>query len=186
MSLTRIVDLLLAVVGVVITLPIMLIIMILAFFDTGKPFFLQERVGKYKRPFTLIKFRTMALNTESVATHLAATSSVTPLGKFLRRTKLDELPQLFNVLLGQMSLVGPRPCLFNQDELIHHREIRGVYKVIPGITGLAQINDVDMSTPKKLSKYDQLMLKNMDISHYFFYIFSTFIGRGQGDRVKLS
>ncbi|MEN3751898.1 sugar transferase [Mangrovibacter sp. SLW1] len=92
----------------------------------GLPVFIQERVGKHQRPFKLIKFRTMSLSTESVATHLAKRSSVTKLGAFLRKTKLDELPQLVNVLKGEMSLVGPRPCLFNQQELIAARQARGV------------------------------------------------------------
>lgn len=90
----------------------------------------------------------MRPDTASVATHLADASAITPLGKFLRRTKLDELPQLWNVLKGEMSLVGPRPCLFNQEELIQERAARKVFDVRPGITGLAQIQDIDMSTPK--------------------------------------
>ena len=80
--------------------------------------------------------------------------------------------------------MGPRPCLFNQTELVEYREERGVYKAKPGITGLAQINNIDMSTPKKLSRYDALMLQHLNISTYFYYIISTVLGRGQGDRVK--
>ncbi|NOX27437.1 MAG: sugar transferase [Gammaproteobacteria bacterium] len=180
----RFLDIILSGIGIVISLPIMLLVYLVGLFDTGKPLFFQTRVGKNKQAFTLIKFRTMRVNTDSVATHLAKSSSVTTLGSFLRRTKLDELPQLFNVFLGQMSLVGPRPCLFNQTELINCRFERGVYSAKPGITGLAQINDVDMSTPKKLSRYDALMLEHLNITSYFYYIFSTFLGRGQGDRVK--
>ncbi|MBL1293542.1 MAG: sugar transferase [Thiotrichales bacterium] len=182
----RFLDIVLSGIGIVVFLPVMLFVYIVGLFDTGKPLFFQMRVGKNKHAFTLIKFRTMRVNTDSVATHLAKSSSVTTLGRFLRRTKLDELPQLFNVFLGQMSLVGPRPCLFNQTELIDCRFERGVYAVKPGITGLAQIRDVDMSTPKKLSKYDALMLEHLNITSYFYYIFSTFLGRGQGDRVKIN
>ncbi len=180
----RFLDIVLSSIGIVVFLPVMLFIYIVGLFDTGKPLFFQMRVGQNKQAFTLIKFRTMRVNTDSVATHLAKSSSITTLGSFLRRTKLDELPQIFNVFLGQMSLVGPRPCLFNQVELVDCRFERGVYSAKPGITGLAQINNVDMSTPKKLSKYDALMLKNLNITSYFYYIFSTFLGRGQGDRVK--
>ncbi len=180
----RFLDLVLSSVGIIILFPVMLFIYIISLFDTGKPLFFQVRVGQDKRAFTLVKFRTMRVDTHSVATHLAESASVTTLGHFLRHTKLDELPQLFNVFIGQMSLVGPRPCLFNQIELVDCRDERGVYKAKPGITGLAQINGVDMSTPKKLSKYDALMLQHLNITSYFYYIFSTFLGRGQGDRVK--
>ncbi len=105
-------------------------------------------------------------------------------GAFLRKTKLDELPQLINVLMGSMSLVGPRPNLFNQTELIEERDKLGVYDVTPGITGLSQINEIDMSTPKKLAEKDAEMIKNYNLSNYFRYIFATVGGKGQGDRVK--
>ncbi|MDY6930219.1 MAG: sugar transferase, partial [Pseudomonadota bacterium] len=114
----RILDIVFALVGLIFGLPFLVVIFFVGLFDTGAPLFRQERVGRYKRPFTLVKFRTMAPDTKSVASHLADASSVTPVGRFLRRTKLDELPQLWNVLKGDMSLVGPRPCLFNQAELI--------------------------------------------------------------------
>jgi len=125
----------------------------------------------------------MNKNTKSVATHLANQSDVTKFGSFLRKTKLDELPQLLNVLIGDMSLVGPRPCLFSQEELISEREKRGVYNFKPGITGLAQINDVDMSTPVKLSEFDALMLKDLNLTNYLKYVLATVTGKGQGDRI---
>lgn len=125
----------------------------------------------------------MDVNTKSVASHLASASSITKFGAFLRKTKLDELPQLVNVLIGDMSLVGPRPNLFNQTELIQERDSRGVYSVNPGITGLAQINEVDMSTPKKLAELDAEMIKTLNLKNYFHYIFATVGGKGQGDRV---
>lgn len=156
---------------------------IVGLFDTGSPIFVQERVGKNKRSFRLLKFRTMTKETASVASHLANKSSITKFGVFLRKTKLDELPQLINVLKGEMSLVGPRPNLFNQTELIEERDRLGVYKVLPGITGLAQINAIDMSTPKKLAEMDAKMIKNYSLSNYFKYIFATLKGKGQGDRV---
>ncbi|MDC8105115.1 sugar transferase [Chryseobacterium sp. B21-037] len=157
---------------------------IIGLFDTGSPIFFQERVGKQKRPFKLMKFRTMHVNTKSVATHLSSTSSVTKFGGFLRKSKLDELPQLINVLKGDMSLVGPRPNLFNQTDLIEERDKRGVYNFLPGITGLAQINEIDMSTPVELAEKDAEMLKNLTVSDYLKYIFATVGGKGQGDRIK--
>ena len=155
----------------------------LGWFDTRSPLFRQERVGRGQRSFVLAKFRTMRPNTASVASHLADVASITPLGHFLRRTKLDELPQLWNVLTGEMSLVGPRPCLFNQQELITEREKRGVYKARPGITGLAQIQGIDMSTPELLAETDAQMLKTLSLRNYFRYIVLTILGKGSGDRV---
>lgn len=180
----RFLDWIFSLLGLVFGFPILLIIYILGLFDTGSPLFLQERVGYNKKPFTLVKFRTMKVNTASVASHLASTHSITHLGSFLRKTKLDELPQLWNVLKGEMSLVGPRPNLFNQKELIAEREVLGVYKVRPGITGLAQVNNIDMSTPKRLAETDQRMILSLNVSDYFRYIFMTVMGKGSGDRVK--
>jgi lipopolysaccharide/colanic/teichoic acid biosynthesis glycosyltransferase len=115
---------------------------------------------------------------------LADASAITPLGRFLRRTKLDELPQLWNVLCGDMSLVGPRPCLFNQDTLIAAREARGVYEVRPGVTGLAQVNGIDMSTPELLAETDRKMLDGLTACAYLKYLWMTVLGKGSGDRVK--
>lgn len=126
----------------------------------------------------------MYLSTQSVATHLVQSSSVTKWGSFLRRSKLDELPQLFNVLKGDMSFVGPRPNLFNQEELIQERDSRGLYSVRPGITGLAQIQKIDMSTPKLLAETDAQMICNWNTYNYFKYIFLTVFGKGFGDRIK--
>lgn len=125
----------------------------------------------------------MPVNTKSVATHLVGASSVTKLGIFLRKTKLDEFPQLINVLKGDMSLVGPRPCLFNQKELIDARQSKGIFGVRPGITGLAQINEVDMSTPQLLADWDFRMIESMSLKAYFTYIIQTLLGKGAGDRV---
>lgn len=180
----RILDLLLSIVGLVLTFPILVIVTILGYFETGSPIFIQERVGKNKKPFKLIKFRTMSVDTKSVASHLVGTASITKLGKFLRKTKIDELPQLINVVKGEMSLVGPRPNLFNQEELIQEREKLGVYNVLPGITGLAQISDIDMSTPELLAKTDSEMIKTLTLKKYFQYIIATALGKGAGDRAK--
>jgi lipopolysaccharide/colanic/teichoic acid biosynthesis glycosyltransferase len=177
-------DFLFAFFGLVFVLPILLIITLIGCFDTGSPIFIQERVGRNKKPFKLIKFRTMSINTKSVASHLAGSASITKFGSFLRKTKIDELPQLINVLKGEMSFVGPRPSLFNQDELIQERDSVGVYEVLPGITGLAQINKIDMSTPKLLAETDAKMLYSLTLKDYFKYIIMTATGRGAGDAVQ--
>jgi lipopolysaccharide/colanic/teichoic acid biosynthesis glycosyltransferase len=135
------------------------------------------------KPFRLMKFRSMNLNAPSVATHLASASSITPFGVFLRRSKLDELPQLWNVLVGDMSLVGPRPNLFNQEELVNERDSRGVYSVRPGITGLAQISKIDMSTPQLLAETDAKMIQELNTFRYIKYILLTVLGKGSGDRI---
>ena len=180
----RIFDFLFALFGLLFALPFLLVLYVIGLFDTGSPIFTQERVGRYKKPFTLVKFRTMKVNTASVASHLASAASITPFGGFLRKTKLDELPQLWNVLKGEMSLVGPRPGLFNQEELTVARDKHGVFDVRPGITGLSQINEIDMSTPQLLAKSDKDMIDNMNMSNYFKFIFMTVAGKGSGDRVK--
>ena len=180
----RLLDILISLIGIIVGLPVIVLVSILGFLDHGSPLFFQSRVGKGQHLFTLVKFRTMARDTQSVGTHLVDSSSITTLGRFLRKTKLDELPQLFNVLAGQMSLVGPRPCLPNQTQLIEERAKRGVFSARPGITGLAQVNDVDMSTPRKLSLYDRLMIERMSIRLYLKLIVMTALGRGSGDRVR--
>lgn len=180
----RALDFVFAAVGILVLSPLFILISILGWFDTQSPLFKQERVGKNQQSFTLVKFRTMRRNTASVASHLADASAITPLGRFLRQTKLDELPQLWNVLRGEMSLVGPRPCLFNQEDLIVERAARGVFSAQPGLTGLAQLQGIDMSTPKLLAKTDAEMLTQMGLFNYFRYIFKTILGKGGGDRVK--
>lgn len=180
----RVFDFTFSLLGLIFGFPVLVIIYCIGLADTGSPLFKQERVGRNKKPFTLVKFRTMKVDTASVASHLASTASITKLGGFLRKTKLDELPQLWNVLKGEMSLVGPRPNLFNQQELIAARDALGVYSVRPGITGLAQVNEIDMSTPELLAKTDAEMIKTLSIAGYFKYILQTVTGKGSGDRVK--
>ena len=126
----------------------------------------------------------MDINTASVASHLVDRKSITKLGAFLRKTKIDELPQLVNVLKGDMSIIGPRPNLFSQQELIDERGPLGVYEVLPGITGLAQINNIDMSKPKLLARTDKEMIDTMSLKKYFSYIIKTALGNGSGDAVK--
>lgn len=180
----RFLDVVLAGLGLLVALPLMVVLFLIGLFDTGSPLFRQTRVGQHQKPFTLVKFRTMLPDTQSTATHLASPAAVTPLGSFLRRTKLDELPQLWNVLKGDMSLVGPRPCLFNQTELIEERASRDIFATRPGITGLAQINGIDMSTPVLLAKTDKRMLQDLGLTAYFSYIIKTVTGAGRGDRIR--
>mgnify|MGYP000722383867 CR=1 FL=1 len=180
----RILDFIFAFFGLLFLWPVFVVICILGYFDTGSPVFFQTRVGRNKKPFTLVKFRTMPVETKSVATHLVGASSVTKLGGFLRKTKLDELPQLYNVLKGEMSLVGPRPCLPSQQQLILERERGGVFLVRPGITGLAQVNEIDMSTPELLAQWDARMIAEFSLTLYFKLLVQTVLGAGAGDRVK--
>ncbi|MBD9411592.1 MULTISPECIES: sugar transferase [Stutzerimonas] len=179
----RVFDLVFSLLGLVVGFPLLLALTIIGLFDTGSPIFRQVRVGRHQKPFTLVKFRTMKMDTASVATHLASSASITRFGHFLRKTKLDELPQLWNVLKGEMSLVGPRPGLFNQQELTEERAKRGVFDVRPGITGLAQVNEIDMSTPALLAETDQKMIQRLTLVDYFKYILMTVAGKGAGDRV---
>ena len=180
----RLFDFIASLCGLLLFWPVLLIVTIIGMFDTGSPIFVQERVGRNKKPFKLIKFRTMSVETKSVASHLASNASITKLGNFLRKTKIDELPQLINVVKGEMSLVGPRPNLFNQEELIKEREALGVYDVLPGVTGLAQVQNIDMSTPALLAKTDKQMIDSLTVKDYFKYIMMTVTGSGSGDAVK--
>ena len=180
----RIFDFLIALIGIIILMPLMILIFLILYFENKSPFFFQERVGKNLKNFTLIKFRTMSKGTEICATHLVDTSRITNLGAFLRRTKLDEIPQLWNVLKGEMSFVGPRPCLPIQTELIKFRKEFNVHLALPGITGLAQVRGIDMSEPLLLAKTEHKMIKEFNLINYFCFIFATIIGNGSGDRVK--
>jgi len=180
----RLFDLLLSFFGLVFLSPILALLFLIGLFDTGSPLFRQERIGRFEKSFILVKFRTMSLDSVSVASHLADSSKITKFGSFLRKTKLDELPQLWNVLKGDMSLAGPRPGLLNQEELREARKAHGVFNARPGITGLAQVNGIDMSTPELLAETDAKMLETLNIIDYFKYIIMTVTGKGQGDVVK--
>ena len=169
----RFFDFLFALLGLVIFLPLIILIFLIGLIENGSPLFIQKRIGYKQKLFTLIKFRTMRKNTKSLATHLVSNSMITPFGHLLRNTKLDEIPQLLNVLTGDMSFVGPRPCLPSQKKLISERKKRGVFSNKPGITGLAQVSRINMKTPTTLAKTDSKMIKNMSIYNYFYYIFKT-------------
>ena len=182
----RIIDIIISSIGILILCPLFFILYLLNKFENKSSLFLQERIGINMRKFTLIKFRTMVPSTTNRATHLVDPNQITNFGKFLRRTKLDEIPQLWNVLKGDMSMVGPRPCLTNQIYLIKNRKLLNIHKIKPGITGLAQIKGIDMSNPDLLVKVELEMIRNFSIRNYFYFLFKTFIGSGQGDRVKIN
>ena len=171
----RLFDIIFSFLSLILLFPLFVLIFFVGFLDTGFPLFIQKRVGSDIKNFTLIKFRTMKIGTLSAGTHLIDKSNITCFGYFLRKFKLDELPQLLNVLIGHMSLVGPRPCLPNQKRLIIERKKIGVYKVKPGITGLAQISHINMSRPVLLAKTDLKMIKQMNLFYYFYYIFKTIL-----------
>ena len=154
------------------------------FTSPGPGIFTQQRVGKGGHPFTCYKFRTMSLGTKEAGTHEVMADSVTAVGQFLRKTKIDELPQVWNILKNELSLVGPRPCLPVQRELMLARSELGVLDEIGGITGWAQIQNVDMSDPDRLAKLDAEYLALRTIPLDLKIILATAIGRGQGDKVQ--
>ena len=151
----RIIDILLSVgILIILLLPILLIALLVRFTSNGKTLYWSDRVGKNGVLFRMPKFRSMQVDTPTVATHLMTNPNafLSPIGVFLRRLSLDELPQLYSVLKGDMSFVGPRPALFNQDDLIALRTEKGVDKLLPGITGWAQVNGRDeLSIPDKVA-----------------------------------
>jgi len=152
----------------------------------GPALFRQERLGKDRRPFTCYKFRTMDVRAPNVGSHEVSSSVITPVGRILRRTKLDELPQAINILLNQMSLVGPRPCLPTQNDVIAARERLGVFSIMPGITGLAQIRGIDMSTPETLAEWDARYMATRSIVSDLQIILATARGSGKGDAADKS
>jgi O-antigen biosynthesis protein WbqP len=168
--------------------PVLLVLRIWIRIETpGPAIFSQVRIGRGARQFICYKLRTMYRATASLPTHHVDASAITPLGAHLRRFKLDELPQLYNVLRGDMSLVGPRPCLPTQLELIEARRRLGVFDVRPGITGLAQVRGIDMSDPERLAQVDAQYAREMSISADARLILATLCGGGMGvDRVVRS
>ena len=183
----RIVDLVVGLSAlVVLVVPIVMVAILVKLTSKGSMLYWSNRVGLKNKLFRMPKFRTMRSDTPQLATHLMNDPDeyLSPIGGILRRTSLDELPQLWNVLRGDMSLVGPRPNLLNQEELIRERDQRKVYSVRPGITGLAQVNEIDMSTPELLAETDARMIADMSVANYFKYILQTVSGKGSGDRVN--
>ena len=161
--------------------PILLMVVLLIRLESrGPAIFKQVRVGRHGRAFTCYKFRTMFMGTADLPTHEVSAASITALGTYLRRFKIDELPQLFNVLAGDMSLVGPRPGLPSQTELFQARRRLGVFEVRPGITGLAQVRGIDMSNPNRLAEIDAEYVESQSIAGDFKLIWATLRGGGLG------
>lgn len=159
-------DIILSLFALIFFSPILLIIVILIKLDSKGPIiFQQKRPGLNKQLFTIYKFRTMRTDTPNVSTELLGDASlyITKLGRFLRKSSLDELPQLFNILFGHMSIVGPRPALFNQEDLIELREQASINSIKPGLTGYAQIKGRDMISDSQKVEYDEYYLKNMNV-----------------------
>lgn len=181
-AIKRLFDFCAALGGLIVLSPILLVLVILIRRSSpGGALFLQKRVGRHEKPFTCIKFRSMAAGTPDVGSHDAAEAWITPIGKTLRAYKLDELPQLFNVLVGDMSLVGPRPCLLTQPDVIAARRAKGVFAIRPGITGLAQLSGIDMSTPVELANVDADYVKNASLLRDLQLIIGSVLGKGKGD-----
>lgn len=181
-ALKRVLDFLAALVGLVLLSPVLAVLAFLIRRSSpGGVLFFQQRVGRNEVPFTCIKFRTMAAGTPDVGSHHAAEAWITPLGKTLRAYKLDELPQLVNVLRGEMSLVGPRPCLPSQSAVIEARREKGVFAVRPGITGLAQLSGIDMSTPEALAEADARYIRTVGLWGDLKLILGSIAGKGTGD-----
>jgi O-antigen biosynthesis protein WbqP len=177
----RVFDFSVSVLLLVLCSPILLIIIaVIRLQSSGSAIFSQTRVGTKGQPFTCYKLRTMYAGTPNLPTHEVAALSVTPLGKYLRRFKFDELPQLYNVLIGDLSLVGPRPCLPSQVELVEARRRLGVLEVRPGITGLAQIKGVDMSDADRLAQIDAQYVRTQSLIGDLRLIMATLRGKGIG------
>ncbi len=180
----RVFDILASVAGLIVFGPVILVLAVWVRRDSPGPgIFAQARVGRGERIFTCYKLRTMRQGTVSAASHETPVSAVTDLGTFLRKWKLDELPQLWNVLRGEMSFVGPRPCLPVQADVIEARRARGVFELRPGITGLAQVHDVDMSQPERLAEVDAEYGATRSFAGDLLLILQTVTGKGRGDRV---
>ena len=181
----RLFDFVMSLIGIVVLSPIILIVSLaVKFTSPGPMLFKQRRIGKNNVEFEIYKFRTMRIDTPNVPTHLLENPEqwITPVGKFLRKTSLDELPQLFNILKGEMSIVGPRPALYNQIDLKEMRTEAGIHKLVPGLTGWAQINgrdEIPLSLKVKLDK-EYLMKKSFffDIKIIFMTVLSVIKSEG--------
>jgi O-antigen biosynthesis protein WbqP len=179
-------DLLLA---MLLAMPVAVVIVVLAVLirldSSGPALFAQPRIGRNGTPFTCLKLRTMHDGTPISPTHEAPASAVTRVGRFLRKTKLDELPQLWNIIRGEMSFVGPRPCLPMQSELTEARRRLGVLVLLPGITGVAQVKGIDMSDPQRLAETDREYLRTQSVMGDVGILVRTVLGGGRGDRTRV-
>ena len=166
---------LICLIGLILMFPLLLLLGFIILIEDGLPiFFIQERIGKNKKNFRIIKIRTLKKNTPHTGTHKLEKVHLLFNGKWIRKLKLDEFPQLINVLKGDINLVGPRPGLVIQDELLRARSLRNIYSVKPGITGLSQILGYDMSNPEKLAEIDETYIINKSICIDILIILGTF------------
>ena len=186
LTVKRLLDFVLSLIGIVVLMPVFIIIGILIKLDSRGPvIFKQKRYGKNKEPFYIYKFRTMASDApQNVATKDLNDSKkyITKIGAFLRRTSLDELPQLFNILLGQMTIVGPRPVVLKEENLIIARDLYGANDIKPGITGWAQINGRDLLSIEEKAKLDGYYVENMGFKMDIKCFFKTvkYVLKGEG------
>lgn len=183
-GLNRIIDLLFAISVIIFLGWLLFFVWVAVRLDSPGPgIFSQTRVGRHGKSFTCYKFRTMQNGTRQAGTHELTASSITRLGGFLRNSKIDELPQVINILRNDLSLIGPRPCLPSQTTLVDARQRLGVFKMKPGISGLAQVNHIDMSNPERLAQWDfrygKLRCLTLDLK----IAIATILGRGSGDRI---
>jgi O-antigen biosynthesis protein WbqP len=178
MNVKRLFDFLLAVAAaLILALPVLLVALAVRLTSPGPALYWSERVGRRNQLFKMPKFRSMRVGTPAVATHLLANpqAHLTPIGSFLRKSSLDELPQLWSILVGDMSFVGPRPALFNQDDLIALRTQSGVHELVPGLTGWAQINGRDeLPIPEKV-KLDAVYLQRQSLGFDIRILWLTFV-----------
>ncbi len=183
----RLIDILVSVVFLfLLIIPLGIIALMIKMTSNGPALYWSRRVGRYNKIFLMPKLRSMQLRTPQVATHLLKDTDfyITPVGRFIRRTSIDELPQFFSVLKGDMSLVGPRPAIFNQDDLVKLRTEKKIDQLRPGITGWAQINGRDeLSIPTKV-KYDEYYLNHMSLKLDFIILFATFFKVLKKDGIK--
>lgn len=181
----RVFDLLASIIGLVVVFPICFLISCLIVCDSsGSPLFTQIRVGRNRKRFLLFKLRSMKVGVGDYASHEVGQNQITRVGKLIRRLKLDEFPQLINVLNGTMSLVGPRPCLPSQSQVIFERQQKGLFDFRPGITGPAQIRGIDMSQPELLAEIESNYFPNATLFSDAYILLCTIAGRGQGDVIQ--
>jgi O-antigen biosynthesis protein WbqP len=184
LAMKRTFDVLVSALGLIFLMPVMILIACLVSKSSrGGVLFVQTRIGKSEKLFQCYKFRTMTHGAPVAGSHEVAESWITPTGRRLRSTKLDELPQLFNVLRGDMSFVGPRPCLPVQTDVITERRARNVFSIRPGITGTAQLASIDMSTPEKLAQADSQYIESQTFMGDLRILAATVVGGGFGDAV---
>jgi O-antigen biosynthesis protein WbqP len=175
-------DFLAAAVGLAVLWPVLVTVMLaIRLGSPGPAIFAQTRIGRFGQPFICYKLRTMWIDTANLPSHEVGVSALTSIGGFLRRSKLDELPQLYNVLRGDMSLVGPRPCLPTQTALIAARQHQGALDIRPGITGLSQVQGIDMSDPERLAASDGVYARTRSFASDVMLIVQTLTGAGVGN-----